>query len=99
MWTVVRHKSGTVATVPFAIKKCISVSAPSSKMNRRLVWQKAKKTFLLMMRQFICVPNVRSVKRDAARTRKKSATSNLFHNLRCEFDPHRHWRRDDLTVI
>ena len=45
------------------------------------------------MRQFICAPNVRSVKRDAARTRKKSANSNLVHNLRGEFDPHRHLRR------
>jgi hypothetical protein len=44
------------------------------------------------MRQFICAPNVRSVKSDAARTRKKSARSNLVHNLRGEFDPHRHLR-------
>jgi hypothetical protein len=27
--------------MPFAIEKCISVSALSSKMNRRLGWQKA----------------------------------------------------------
>jgi hypothetical protein len=46
--TVVGHKSGTVAidvhfhfNMPFAIKKCTSISALSSKMNRRLVWQKA----------------------------------------------------------
>jgi hypothetical protein len=32
-------------------------------------------------------------KKDAARTRKKSANSNLVHNLRGEFDPHRHLRR------
>ncbi len=44
------------------------------------------------MRQFICALNVRSVKRDAARTRKKSANSNLVHNLRSEFDPHHHLR-------
>jgi hypothetical protein len=48
------------------------------------------KTFLLLTRQFICAPNVRSAKRDAARTRKKSTSSNLVHNLRCEFYPHRH---------
>jgi hypothetical protein len=30
-----------ILNVPFAIKKRISVSALSSKMNRRLVWQKA----------------------------------------------------------
>ncbi len=50
MFTVVRHKSGTVAgdRCPFSFRtRClpfeehISVSAPSSKMNRRLVWQKA----------------------------------------------------------
>ncbi len=43
-------------------------------------------------RQFICAPNVCSVKRDAARTRKKSARLNLVHNLLGEFDPHRHLR-------
>ncbi len=82
-----------VLNMPFAIEKHISLSAPSSKMNRRFVWQKrcgSNKIFLLIMRQFICAPNVRSVKRDAAPTRKKSARSNLVHNLRGEFDPHRH---------
>jgi hypothetical protein len=48
MLTVVRHKSGTVAidvnfhfehTVPFAIEKRISVSALSSKINKRLLLQ------------------------------------------------------------
>jgi hypothetical protein len=42
------------------------------------------------MRQFIYAPNVRSVKRDATRTRKKSARRNLVHNLRGELDMHRH---------
>ncbi len=51
------------------------------------------KIFLLITRQFICAPNVQSVKRDAARTRKKSASSNLVHNLRGEFGPHRHLLR------
>ncbi len=44
IFTVVGHKSGTVAidvhfhfNVPFAIEKSISVSACSSKMNRRFV--------------------------------------------------------------
>jgi hypothetical protein len=59
----------------FAIAKRISVSALSSKMNRRLVSQKAMRikhmTFLLITRQLICAPNVRRVKGDAARTRKK----------------------------
>ncbi len=30
-----------ILNVPFAIEKCISFSALSSKMNRRFVWQKA----------------------------------------------------------
>jgi hypothetical protein len=47
-------------------------------------------------RQFICAPNIRSVKRDAARTRKISANSNLVHNLRSEFDPHRHLRAEQV---
>ncbi len=54
---------------------------------------RSNKIVLLITRQFICAPNVRSVKRDAAQTRKKSARSNLVHNLRSEFDPHRHLRR------
>ncbi len=56
-------------------------------------------TFLLITRQFICAPNVRSVKREAARTRKKSANSNLNHNLRTEFDPHRHLRAEQVLLI
>jgi hypothetical protein len=73
MSTVVRHKFGTVAIdvhfrfeQPFAIEKRISVSVLSSKMNR---FDKKRcgsnKTFLLIRRQIICAPNVRSVKRDA----------------------------------
>ena len=54
--------------------------------------------FLLITRQFICAPNVRSVKRDAAQTRKKSANSNLVHNLRSEFDPHRHLRAEQVLI-
>jgi hypothetical protein len=34
------------------------------------------------------------VKSGAAQTRKKSANSNLFHNLRCEFDLHHHLRTE-----
>ncbi len=88
--------------LPFANKKRISFSALSSKMNRRLFDKKrcgSNKTFLLTTRQFICAPNVRSIKRDAARTRKKSASSKLYHNWRCEFDPHRHLRRGLRCVI
>ncbi len=53
----------------------------------------SNKIFLKIIRQFICALNVRSVKRDAAQTRKESARSNLVHNLRSEFDRHRHLRR------
>jgi hypothetical protein len=90
MLTVVRHKSGPwrsmsifILNVPFAIEKRTFVFALSCRMNRRLVWQKTmriKKTFILVTRQFVCAPNVQSMKRDAAQTRKKSANSNLFHN-------------------
>jgi hypothetical protein len=57
---------------------------------------RSNSTFLLITRQFICAPNVRSVKSDAARTRKKSADSNLVYNLRSEFDPHRHLRGEQV---
>jgi hypothetical protein len=50
----------------------------------------SNKTFLLKTRQFICALNVRRVKRNAARTRKKTMGLNLVYNLRSEFDPHRH---------
>ena len=59
----------------------------------------SNKIFPLTTRQFICAPNVRSVKRDAARTRKKSASSNLVHNLRYEFCPHRHWRSELWSAL
>ncbi len=79
-----------ILNVPFAIEKSISVSACSSKMNRRFVWQKTmwcKQDLSIIMRQFICAPNVRSVKRDAVWTRKKSAILKLFHSLCCKFYP------------
>jgi hypothetical protein len=85
-----------ILNVPFAIEEHISFSALSSKMKGDLFDKKqcgSNKTFLLLPRQFISAPNVWSVKRDAAQTRKKSARSNLVHNLRSEFDPHRHLRR------
>ncbi len=70
-----RSMSVFILNVLFAIEKRISFSALSSKMNRRFVFQKAMRikqdlpTYSIT-RQFICAPNVRSVKRDAARTRK-----------------------------
>jgi hypothetical protein len=39
-------------------------------------------TFLLITRQLICAPNVRSVKGDAARTRKKSTSSWFMLRIR-----------------
>jgi len=50
-------------------------------------------TVKLITHQFICTPNVRSVKRDPTWTRKKCASLSLVHNLHCKFDPRRHWRR------
>ncbi len=81
-----------ILNVPFAIEKRISVSVLSSKLNRDLFDKKrcdANKAFLITMRQFSCALNVRSVKRDAVRTRKKSAILKLFPNLRCELYLHR----------
>jgi hypothetical protein len=52
----------------------------------------ANKAFFLIKRQFFCAQNHQSVKRDAVRTRKKSASSKMFNNSRCKFDPHCHWR-------
>jgi hypothetical protein len=43
---------------------------------------RANRTFLLIMRQFICAPNLRSVNRDAVQTWIKSMSSQLFHNSR-----------------
>ncbi len=63
--------------IPFAIQKCISVSALSSYFrfsssndyfdNKQFG---SNKIFLLKTRQFVCAPNLRSVKSDAARTKK-----------------------------
>jgi hypothetical protein len=86
-----RSMSTFILNVPFAIEKHISVSALSSKMKGDLFDKKrcgANKAFLLITRQFICARNVRSV--NAVQTRKKSTILKLFHNLRCEFYPHRH---------
>ncbi len=81
---------------PFAIEKCISVSAAPAKWIGELFDKKrcgANKTFLLITHQYIFAPNVSSVKRGAVRTRKISANSNMVHILRCNFAPHRHMRR------
>jgi hypothetical protein len=85
-----------ILNVPFDNEKCISVSACSSKMNRRFVCQKAMRykedlttyNASIYLRTECC-----SVKRDAVKTNKKSANSNMTHNLRCNFAPHRHLRR------
>ncbi len=103
IFTVVGYKSGTVAIdVHFHFERAIChwktyFIFALTKWRGDLFDKKrcgANKTFLLMTRQFICAPNVRSVKRCAVQTRKKSAILKLFHNLRCEFYPHRHWRRE-----
>ncbi len=38
-------------------------------------------------------------KRSGPNKKKIREIKYMVHNLRSEFDPHRHWRRDDLTVI
>ncbi len=55
--------------MPFAVQKHISVSALSSKINSDYFDNKrcgSNKIFLLLTRQFICTPNLGSVKSDAA---------------------------------
>jgi hypothetical protein len=99
----VRHKSGTVAIdVHFHFERAVChwktyFRFRSLQQNDRLLVRQKRcgsnKTFLLTTRWFICAPNVRRVKRDAARTQKKSASLKLVHSSRFEFDPHRHWRR------
>jgi hypothetical protein len=82
--------------MPFAIEKripfplCPAIWIGDQFDNKRYG---ANKTFYLVTRHFICAPNLRSVKRDAARTRKKFASSKLIPKSRSKFDPHRHWRR------
>ncbi len=91
-----RSMSIFILNLPFGIEKCISVSACSSKMNMWFVWQKAmrcKQDLSTYNASIYCAQNVRSVKRDAVRTRKKSANTNIVHNLRCNFAPHRHLLR------
>ncbi len=91
-----RSMSIIILNVPFAIEKRISFSALSSKMSRRFVWQKAmrnKQDLPTYNAPIYLRTECSELKRDGAQTRKKSASSNLVHNLRSEFDPHRHWRR------
>ncbi len=79
----------SIWTRSFWVKCLISFPLVTAKWIGDLFGKKrcgSNKTLLLITRQFICAPNVRSVKRDAARTRKKSVRSNLVHNLRYEFD-------------
>jgi hypothetical protein len=68
MLTVVRHKSGAV-----------KIDDQFTFLNMQFVFENKRcgsnKTFLLVMRLFICAPNLRSAKGDAARTRKRSASS------------------------
>jgi hypothetical protein len=68
-----------ILNMPFANTKRISVSALSSKIGDLFAIRRcgSNKIFLLTTRQFICAPNVRSVKREAARIGKKSARSNM----------------------
>jgi len=88
-----------------------SISALSSKINKRLLWHYRRfgsnNTFLLIMRHFICAQNLRSVKRDVAQ-RKKSASSiihaaNSHHDLICRpnnshiYNAQIYWRTEQFA--
>ncbi len=83
-----------VLNMPFAIEKPISTF--SSKINRRLVWQEMWiKQDLPTYNASINLRTKCSEREKRCGTSKiKSAISKLFHNLHCEFYPHRHWRRE-----
>ncbi len=100
MKTSVRYKSGdrylfSFWTCHLLLKYVFPVPLVTAKLlveyfdNRRY---RLNKTFLLNM-LIICAPNHWNVKRDSARTRKKSASLKLFLRLCCVFNPHRHWLR------
>jgi hypothetical protein len=76
--------------VLFAIEKCTSVSALSSKMNRRLVWQKA-------MRIKQDLPNYNAsiyLRTDCSEGEKRRGPNKKkISNFKSLFDPHRHLRR------
>jgi hypothetical protein len=86
----------------FAIEKHISVSALSSKMNRRLVWQKAM-WIKRDLSNYNASINLRTEcserEKGCGLNKKKSAISKVFRNLRWKFFPHRHWRRELQCVI
>ncbi len=74
--TVVRHKSGTVAIVvlfyfehmPFAIENIFPFPLSTTKLISDV--DQTRPSYLMYMRQFICTLNLRSVKGEAARTKK-----------------------------
>jgi hypothetical protein len=86
--------------MPFAIEKRISFSTLSSKMSRRFVWQKA-----MRIKQGLPTYNAPIYLRTECSERKKrrgpnkSARSNLVHNLRYKFYPHRHLRRRQVLIF
>jgi hypothetical protein len=85
-----------ILNISFAIEKRFSGSALSSKMNRRLVWQKAMriKQDLPTYNSSIYLRTERPVrKKRCGPNKQKSASLKLVHNSRYEIDPHRHWRR------
>jgi hypothetical protein len=85
-----------ILKMSFAIEKHISFSALSSKMNRRLVWQKAmriKQDFPTYNASIYLRTECSEREKRLGPNKKKSAISKLEHNSRCEFDRHRHWRR------
>jgi hypothetical protein len=97
-----RSMSIFILNVPFAIEKRIPFPlSPAKSIGDYFAIRRcgSNMLFLIIMRLFICAPNVRSVKRGAARTRKKSVRSNMVHNWSSEFVPHRHLRRRQVLIF
>ncbi len=76
-----------VLNVSFAIEKRISIPALSSKRNRRLVWQKAircKQDPPTYKASIYLLAECSEHEKRRGPNKNKSASSNLFHNLRWE---------------
>jgi hypothetical protein len=87
-----------VLNMLFAIAKLISVSALSSKMNRRLVWQKAVRNKHLPTYNASINLRTECLERNRWRGQNKKKKPQV-HDSRCEFGTHRNWRRELVCVI
>ncbi len=102
MFTVARHKSGTVAidvhlfwTCHLPLKNIFPFPLSPAKLkgdyfdNR---WCGSNSTVIHTTRQFIYAM-FGAWRETRPEQEKKSASLKLIPNSRCKFDPHRHWRR------